>query len=758
VDDGIEELRQGFVGREAVLAVLDQLLVDDGIDRWVVVTGGRGKGKSALLATWLARRAVARDLVPHHFVRRQQSDRVEPSAIVRSLAAQIEERYPALRDPFARPEARLADLLTRVSNRELAPRGVQMVLLVDGLDEAHPVSDLRQLLTFLPRALPPGIRLLCAGRHRAPERDGFEDRVGRLARIDLDDPSFAEDNDATVRAFWQREAPGLGLDDRFIEHAVGCADGNVLHASALRRYLASAPPSQRCPDAIPRGLSSLLAVVWERVAGDPVAVRALGILCAAREPLSIEQLGRVAGWSDLGDPRTAVHVARELVVETRSNRRAPVYRLFHDAIRSYLVEQIGPAVIRGHHRELGKTLASWPVPRESAAQRYALQYALGHRIAAGDGPAIHALASNVDFLEAKHRELGVDDVELDVRRAVKACFTHGYSELASELDRLARVIARESNALRPDAGARTEEVWHRLRQATRRADDARPRAPGPVDDGSHGGARSTSWPGRWSSHRTTEVWSPHDSYASTLHDGAALRPAVAGPNPACATIEPEARRALASRHKIILFLAANPKDTSRLDLEGECAAIEHELRLARHGNDFEFRSKWVVTVDEMARHLIDLDPTIIHFSGHGRRNTSGSGSATSRDVVLPGDSGIYLHDDRYGVQLVTGRALAMMVKASAPSTRLVVLNACYSDGHAEELSQVVDCVVGMTRAIQDHAAHSFAVAFYRALGHRFSVGNAVAHAVATLAAKQLPDESVPRCRTHHWSNAHEIVL
>lgn len=683
---------------------------------------------------------------------------MEPSAIARSLAAQIEERYPALRDPYARPQARLADLLTRVSNRELAPRGVQMVLRIDGLDEAHPVSDLRQLLAFLPRALPPGIRFLCAGRHRDPERDGFADRCGRLVRLDLDDPSLTADNDATVRALWQREAPGLGLDDRFIEHVVGCADGNMLHASALRRHLASVPPAQRRPDTIPRGLPSLLAALWQRVAGDPVAVRALGILCAAREPLSIEQLGRVAGWSDLVDPRAAVHVARALVVEARSNRRAPVYRLLHDAIRSYLVEQIGPAVIRGHHQELGKTLASWPAPREPAACRYALQYALGHRIAAGDSPAIHALASNVDFLEAKHRELGIDDVELDVRRAVEACFAAGHSVLASELDHLARAIARESNALRPDTGARTEEIWRRLRQGKRRADDASPSASRPAGGGAPVGARSTSLRDRWASDRTLHARDLDDSYAPTLHAHPALLPDVAVPGSAWSTIEPEARGPLASNHKIILFLAANPKNTSRLDLEGECAAIEHELRLARHGNDFEFRSKWVVTVDEMARHLIEFNPTIIHFSGHGRRNTPGSESATSRDVALPGDSGIYLHDERHGVQLVTGRALAMMVKASAPSTRLVVLNACYSDGHAEALCQVVDCVVGMTRAIQDHAAHSFAVAFYRALGHRFSVGNAVAHAVATLAAKQLPDESVPRCRTHNWSDAHEILL
>ncbi|HEX7844112.1 MAG TPA: CHAT domain-containing protein [Kofleriaceae bacterium] len=752
------------MGRDPVLAVLDQLLVDDSVDRWVVVTGGRGRGKSALLAKWLARRQAAHDLVPHHFVRRQQGDRVEPSAVARSLAAQIEERYPAQRDPYAPPKARLAELLARVSARELTPRGIRMVLLVDGLDEHHPVSDLRQFLAFMPRALPPGIRFLCAGRHRDPEHDGFEDRCGRLVRLDLDHPSLADDNDATVRAFWRREAPGLGLEDRFIEHAVGCADGNVLHAAALRIHLASVPRAQRCMDAIPRGLPAVLAALWQRVAGDPAAARVLGILCAAREPVSLEQLCRVAGWSDLADARGAVHVARALVVEVRRSQRA-TYRLFHDAIRSYLVEQLGPAAIRDHHQALSDELSAWPSPREPAARRYALRYAIGHRIAAGDCQAVHALAGNIDFLEAKHAELGVDEVELDVRRAVEACFAAGHLVLAGELDALARAIARESLALRHDDRARTADLWNRLRRGKRRADDAALDTGYGVATLERRAHEVTSCADMPDGRRpvsgfdaTIEMWDPDGSRASTLYADAASPPGVAVPRPARPTIATSARRPIASRHNLILFLAANPKDTSRLDLEGECAAIEHELRLARHGNDFEFRSKWVVTVDEMARHLIDLDPTIIHFSGHGRRNASDHEPAGSRDAAVPGDSGIFLHDERHGVQLVTGRALALMVKASAPSARVVVLNACYSDGHAEALCQVVDCVVGMTRAIEDHAARSFAVAFYRALGHRFSVGSAVEHAVATLAAKQLPDESVPRSRTHAWGDAREIVL
>jgi hypothetical protein len=218
------------------------------------------------------------------------------------------------------------------------------------------------------------------------------------------------------------------------------------------------------------------------------------------------------------------------------------------------------------------------------------------------------------------------------------------------------------------------------------------------------------------------------------------------------------RRAAGARHTI-LFLAANAKQASRLDLDAECAAIESELQLARFGNDFDFRSKWAVSVDAMARHLFELQPTIIHFSGHGRRDSVEGTPHGARDVRSPGDAGIYLmHDEQPDAQLVTGHALALMIKTAAPRARVVVLNACYSDHHAETLCETVDCVVGMTREIQDRGARTFAKAFYRALGNRRSVGSAVEHARASLAAINPPDESVPRCRSLHWSDPNEIYL
>lgn len=221
-------------------------------------------------------------------------------------------------------------------------------------------------------------------------------------------------------------------------------------------------------------------------------------------------------------------------------------------------------------------------------------------------------------------------------------------------------------------------------------------------------------------------------------------------------------RGASRRRNTILFLASNPITASRLAFDEECAAIERELRMTAGRDEFDFRSKWAVTPDEMMRHFNELQPTVIHFCGHGRSGTTEGPPASFRSVrVTCGDevsSGLYLQDEHGNPQLVTARALKMMIKAAAASARVVVLNACYSWLQADALRAVVDCVVGMTGAIRDDAARSFAVGFYRALGNRRSIGNAVEQAIATLAAKQLPEEPLPHCRTRRGIDAMQVFL
>ncbi len=124
-----------FVGREDVLARLDEWLLGSRVAGWVVVAGGPGMGKSAVLSAWLARREAAGAVVPHHFVRRQVADWDQPEVIAASLAEQIEAAFPELRDVEVKPERRLIELLGRVSI-QLGPTGC-MVVVVDGLDETR---------------------------------------------------------------------------------------------------------------------------------------------------------------------------------------------------------------------------------------------------------------------------------------------------------------------------------------------------------------------------------------------------------------------------------------------------------------------------------------------------------------------------------------------------------------------------------------------------------------------------------------------
>ena len=185
IDFTLERQRhRRFVGREDVLARLDEWLLGPDDTGWVVVTGGPGMGKSALLATWLDRREAAGAVVPHHFVRRQVIDWDQPERIAASLAAQIEAMFPDERDAQARPEGRLPELLGRVSKR-LGASG-RLVIVVDGLDETRAELGENPLPRFLPHVVPAGIRILCATRPTYPHLGWIEAR-SPARRVNLDD-------------------------------------------------------------------------------------------------------------------------------------------------------------------------------------------------------------------------------------------------------------------------------------------------------------------------------------------------------------------------------------------------------------------------------------------------------------------------------------------------------------------------------------------------------------------------------------------
>jgi WD40 repeat protein len=458
-----------FVGRAALLFRLDQLLLDDE-DRWVVITGGPGMGKSALLAAWLARRAVAGAVVPHHFIRRGLYDWDDPGRLIGSLVAQLEDGFPAFREPEEEarlhPAMRLGRALAWVSEHVLAASGERLVVVIDGLDEYDPPSERGSgdpLAAFLPHSLPTGVRLLCASRPRHPYVSSLDARDGELVQLDLDDPSHAADNDATVRAFWESVAAPLGVNARFVDTAVARAGGNVQHAVQLRKRLAVLPPAQREVEDIPRGLAALIEKAWVRVAVDPVVVDGLGILCAAHEALTLDEIAVVAGWNG-SQRQTFVRAAKELLVAAARSGGQLEYRLHHDAIRGYIAQTIGDTALRAHHGALAQRYATWPASGSEAVRRYALRHALSHRAETGEWTEVWRLASDTSFLEAKCRALGAHDAEADVTRIAERCRTGGDATIARRLRDLAQALRRDSHWFRIAPEATAALVWNQLRR------------------------------------------------------------------------------------------------------------------------------------------------------------------------------------------------------------------------------------------------------------------------------------------------------
>jgi hypothetical protein len=109
-------------------------------------------------------------------------------------------------------------------------------------------------------------------------------------------------------------------------------------------------------------------------------------------------------------------------------------------------------------------------------------------------------------------------------------------------------------------------------------------------------------------------------------------------------------------------------------------------------------------------------------------------------------------------QLVSAAALQQTFGAAGSSVKLVVLNACYSDVQAEALLAHVDCVVGMSGAIEHDAARNFAIGFYGGLGERESVAAAYRQGCAAISLVGLRDGEKPALKVRAGVDASQSIL
>ena len=181
--------------------------------------------------------------------------------------------------------------------------------------------------------------------------------------------------------------------------------------------------------------------------------------------------------------------------------------------------------------------------------------------------------------------------------------------------------------------------------------------------------------------------------------------------------------------KKILMLTANPKDTDQLRFGEESREILAGLERSKQRDSFELITRFAQRPDDMRRALLDINPEIVHFSGHGG-----------------GAHGLALEDSNGKMKLVQTDALVRLFKFFRKTTECVVLNACYSEVQADAIHEHIDCVVGMSQAVGDRTAIQFAIGFYDALGAGRSYEDAFEMGLISIDVDSLKGADIPQLK------------
>lgn len=163
----------------------------------------------------------------------------------------------------------------------------------------------------------------------------------------------------------------------------------------------------------------------------------------------------------------------------------------------------------------------------------------------------------------------------------------------------------------------------------------------------------------------------------------------------------------------ILFVTADPSDLSRLRLSKELRAAEESIKLSRNRGRFEVKHAPATRHHDFIRALIDFEPDIVHFSGHGS------------------DGAIWLENESGESSPAAARDLDRIFEQLRGKISCVVLNSCYSRTPAAAILPHVRHVISTRKPISDDMATGFSRGFYSSVASGRDVAGAFQIGLAT---------------------------
>jgi myosin heavy subunit len=201
-----------------------------------------------------------------------------------------------------------------------------------------------------------------------------------------------------------------------------------------------------------------------------------------------------------------------------------------------------------------------------------------------------------------------------------------------------------------------------------------------------------------------------------------------------------AERRAAPPEVTVLFLASSPEDQDVLRLDRETREIQKRLRTADFRDSIWIEWRLARQVADLLDDLNEVDPTVLHFSGHGS------------------DAELVFEDADATSHGLSNDQLASLLGAGAARVRLIVFNSCDSAVQAELATKHVDLAIGMDTAIDDDDAKVFAGQLYNSLAFGKSVGEAFRQAKFQLEAHGSEGAEIPRLFHAEGVDADHVIL
>jgi hypothetical protein len=157
----------------------------------------------------------------------------------------------------------------------------------------------------------------------------------------------------------------------------------------------------------------------------------------------------------------------------------------------------------------------------------------------------------------------------------------------------------------------------------------------------------------------------------------------------------------------VLYLAASPTNLPSLRSDLDMRKVKNNLQSSRLRDRYRLEFCPAVRFNDISRALLDYEPNVLHFSGHGAM-----------------DGNLCIEDDIGNGDFITPEGLAGLFGQHRSTLKCVVVSACYSLRLAEALAANVDYVIGMRDEIGDEAAIVFSEGFYIGLFNGLSIPEA----------------------------------